>query len=99
MAALVPDKKLDHSRSSKKVFQFTKTIYPGPVLPPGGDGSPMRLFSPQKTYASVKRQASVKYYSGGSKSSDTLEKLQTLNKKVEMPKVPVGFQFSLEVSG
>ena len=45
VAALVTDKKLDHFWPRKKVFLFTKMIYlayhPGPVLPPGGDGSPL----------------------------------------------------------
>ena len=51
----------------------------------------------QKSYASIKRMSSVKYYSSG-KSSDALEKLQTMTKKVEMPKVPVvGFSFSVDV--
>jgi hypothetical protein len=53
-------------------------------------------FYRQKNYAGIKRSTSVKY-SSGSKTADTLEKLQTIHKKVEMPKVPADFQFSFSI--
>ena len=42
VAALVPDKKLDHAKSFP-IDQNNLAYHPGPVSPPGGDGSPFRM--------------------------------------------------------
>ena len=43
MAVLVPDKKLEWYALLKENFGSDLAFYPGPVSPPGGDGSPLEL--------------------------------------------------------